>query len=135
MVIDVKAINNSIEIKCKPIVPAKLKYKLLEELISLYILKVEGNIDFQFDKNPKIEEKEKKDFLDFYEHNEFNYSFEEFLELTMFPAGTVELLSKNNEEKIAFIDFVPDGDVDLIWMDVYDKEHQQKLINLIEKII
>lgn len=135
MVIDVKAINNSIEIKCKPIVPANFKYKLLEELKSLYILKVEGNIDFQFDKNPKIEEKEKKDFLDFYEHNEFNYSFEEFLELTMFPAGTVELLSKNNEEKIAFIDFVPDGDVDLIWIDVYDKEHQQKLINLIEKII
>ena len=135
MVIGVKAINNSIVIKCKPIVPAKFKYTLLEKLKSLYILKVEGNIDFQFDKNPKIEEKEKKDFLDFYEHNEFNYSFEEFLELTMFPAGTVELLSKNNEEKIAFINFVPDGDVDLIWMDVYDKEHKQKLINLIEKII
>lgn len=135
MVIGVKAINNSIEIKCKPIVPAEFKYKLLEKLKSLYTLKVEDNIDFQFDKNPKIEEKEKKEFLDFYEHSEFDYSFEEFLELTMFPTGVVELLSKKNEERIAFIDFVPDGDVDLIWIDVYDKEHQQKLVSLINQIV
>lgn len=135
MVINVKAIKNSIEIKCKPIVPARFKYKLLEKLISLYTLKVDDNIDFQFVKNSKIKEEEKKEILKFYEHNEFNYSFEEFLELTVFPIGTAELLSKKNYEKIAFIDFVPDGDVDVIWIDVYDKEHQQKLIDLIKKII
>ena len=67
---------------------------------------------------------------------DFNdYTFEEFLELAMFPVGIVELLSKNNEEKIAFIDFVPDGDVDLFWIDVYDKEHQQKLLNTIREIL
>ena len=135
MVIDVKVINDSIEVKCKPIVPAQFKYRLLENLQSLYTLKTDDNIDFQLVANLKIEEERKKEFLECYEHNEFNYSFEEFLELSMFPVGTVELLSKKKEEKIAFIDFVPDGDVDLIWIDVYDREHQQKLINLIKKII
>lgn len=135
MVIDVKVINDSIEVKCKPIVPAQFKYRLLENLQSLYTLKTDDNIDFQLVANLKIEEERKKEFLECYEHNEFNYSFEEFLELSMFPVGTVELLSKKKEEKIAFIDFVPDGDVDLIWIDVYDREHQQKIINLIKKII
>ena len=134
MVIDVKAINNSIRIKCKPIIPAEFKYKLLEKVGNLYTLKVGDSVDFQFDKELGIKKK-KKEFLNFYLQNEFDYTFEEFLELAMFPVGIVELLSKNNEEKIAFIDFVPDGDVDLVWIDVYDKEHQQKLLNTIREIL
>lgn len=134
MAINVKAIKNSIKIECKPIVPAQFKYKLLEKLRSLYTLKAD-DIDFNLFEDQKIEEEDKKEILEFYEHNEFNYSFEEFLELTMFPIGTAELLSKKNDEKIAVIDFVPDGDVDMVWIDVYNKEHQQELIDLIKKII
>ena len=79
-------------------------------------------------------EEEKNKFLRFYNQNNFNYSFEEFIELNMFPTDVLEIYTKDNE-KIAFIDFMPDGDVYLIWIDVYEKEYQSKLIDLIQQII
>lgn len=131
--VKVKAIKDSIEIKCKPIVPYNFKYKLLSKLAIHYILKSDGKIILKVDKN-KINEEEKKVFLSFYEQNNFDYSFEEFIELHLFPICTLEIFTKDNE-KIAFIDFMPDGDAYLIWIDVYNKEYQTELINLIKKII
>ena len=131
--VKVKAIKESIEIKCKPIVPFDFKYKLLNKLSFNYILKSKGKRFNKFDKN-KMTEEEKNKFLRFYNQNNFNYSFEEFIELNMFPTDVLEIYTKDNE-KIAFIDFMPDGDVYLIWIDVYEKEYQSKLIDLIQQII
>lgn len=131
--VKVKAIKESIEIKCKPIVPFDFKYKLLNKLSFNYILKSKGKRFNIFDKN-KMTEEEKNEFLRFYNQNNFNYSFEEFIELNMFPTDVLEIYTKNNE-KIAFIDFIPDGNVYLIWIDVYEKEYQSKLIDLIQQII
>ena len=52
----------------------------------------------------------------------------------MFQTDVLEIYTKDNEN-IAFIDFMPDGDVYLIWIDVYEKEYQSKLIDLIQQII
>ena len=133
IMVKVKAIKESIEIKCKPIVPFDFKYKLLNKLSFNYILKSKGKRFNIFDKN-KMTEEEKNEFLRFYNQNNFNYSFEEFIELNMFPTDVLEIYTKDNE-KIAFIDFIPDGDVYLIWIDVYEKEYQSKLIDLIQQII
>ena len=131
--VKVKAIKNSIEIKCKPLVPSDFKYKLLTKLSFNYILKSDGKRLLKIDKN-EITEEEKNKFLNFYNQNNFDYSFEEFIELHMFPIDALEIYTEVNE-KIAFIDFIPDGDVYLIWIDVYEKEYQEKLIDLIQQII
>lgn len=131
--VKVKAIKNSIEIKCKPLVPSDFKYKLLTKLSLNYILKSDGKRLLKIDKN-EITEEEKNKFLNFYNQNNFDYSFEEFIELHMFPIDALEIYTEVNE-KIAFIDFIPDGDVYLIWIDVYEKEYQEKLIDLIQQII
>lgn len=131
--VKVKAIKNSIEIKCKPIVPSDFKYKLFINLSFNFILKSNGKRLLKIDKN-EITEEEKNKFLIFYNQNNFDYSFEEFIELHMFPIDALEIYTKDNE-KIAFIDFIPDGDVYLIWIDVYEKEYQAKLIDLIQQII
>lgn len=131
--VKVKAIKNSIEIKCKPLVPSDFKYKLLTKLSFNYILKSDGKRLLKIDKN-EITEEEKNKFLNFYNQNYFDYSFEEFIELHMFPIDALEIYTEDNE-KIAFIDFIPDGDVYLIWIDVYEKEYQEKLIDLIQQII
>ena len=131
--VKVKAIKNSIEIKCKPLVPSDFKYKLLTKLSFNYILKSDGKRLLKNDKN-EITEEEKNKFLNFYNQNNFDYSFEEFIELHMFPIDALEIYTEDNE-KIAFIDFIPDGDVYLIWIDVYEKEYQEKLIDLIQQII
>lgn len=131
--VKVKAIKNSIEIKCKPIVPSYFKYKLFINLSFNFILKSNGKRLLKIDKN-EITEEEKNKFLIFYNQNNFDYSFEEFIELHMFPVDALEIYTKDNE-KIAFIDFIPDGDVYLIWIDVYEKEYQAKLIDLIQQII
>ena len=131
--VKVKAIKNSIEIKCKPIVPSDFKYKLFINLSFNFILKSNGKRILKIDKN-EITEEEKNQFLNFYNQNNFDYSFEEFIELHMFPIDALEIYTKDNE-KIAFIDFIPDGDVYLIWIDVYEKEYQAKLIDLIQQII
>lgn len=135
MVIDVKVINNSIEIKCNPIVPSKFKYQLLEKLGELYTLKKNDKEVYEKVEKFKITDEEKKEYLKFYKQNDFHYSFEEFLALTIFPVGTLELLSKENNEKIAFIDFVPDGDVNMIWINVYDKKSRNSLFDLINNLI
>ena len=131
--VKVKAIKNSIEIKCKPLVPSDFKYKLLSKLSFNYILKSDGKSLLKIDKN-EITEEEKNKFLNFYSQNNFDYSFEEFIELHMFPIDALEIYTEDND-KIAFIDFIPDGDVYLIWIDVYEKEYQEKLIDLIQQII
>ena len=131
--VKVKAIKNSIEIKCKPIVPSDFKYKLFINLSFNFILKSNGKRILKIDKN-EITEEEKNKFLIFYNQNNFDYSFGEFIELHMFPIDALEIYIKDNE-KIAFIDFIPDGDVYLIWIDVYEKEYQAKLIDLIQQII
>lgn len=131
--VKVKAIKNSIEIKCKPLVPSDFKYKLLTKLSFNYILKSDGKRLLKIDKN-EITEEEKNKFLNFYNQNNFDYSFEEFIELHMFPIDALEIYTEVNE-KFAFIDFIPDGDVYLIWIDVYEKEYQEKLIDLIQQII
>ena len=131
--VKVKAIKNSIEIKCKPIVPSDFKYKLFINLSFNFILKSNGKRLLKIDKN-EITEEEKNKFLIFYNQNNFDYSFEEFIELHMFPIDALEIYTKDNE-KIAFIDFIPDGDAYLIWIDVYEKEYQAKLIDLIQQII
>ena len=133
IMVKVKAIKNSIEIKCKPLVPSDFKYKLLTKLSFNYILKSDGKRLLKIDKN-EITEEEKNKFLNFYNQNSFDYSFEEFIELHMFPIDALEIYTEDNE-KIAFIDFIPDGDVYLIWIDVYEKEYQEKLIDLIQQII
>ena len=48
--VKVKAIKESIEIKCKPIVPFDFKYKLLNKLSFNYILKSKGKRFNIFDK-------------------------------------------------------------------------------------
>lgn len=131
--VKVKAIKDSIEIKCRPIVPSDFKYKLFINLSFNYILKSGGKRLLKIDKN-EITEEEKNEFLIFYNQNNFDYSFEELIELHMFPIDVLEIYTKDNE-KIAFIDFIPDGDVYLIWIDVYEKEYQSKLIDLIQQII
>lgn len=131
--VKVKAIKDSIGIKCRPIVPSDFKYKLLINLSFNYILKSGGKSLLKIDKN-EITEEEKNEFLIFYNQNNFDYSFEEFIELHMFPIDVLDIYTKDNE-KIAFIDFIPDGDVYLIWIDVYEKEYQSKLIDLIQQII
>ena len=131
--VTVKAIKDSIAIKSKPIVPSDFKYKLLNKLLFNYILKSDGKRLLKFDKN-EITEEEKNEFLRFYNQNNFDYSFEEFIELNMFPIDSLEIYTKDNE-KIAFIDFIPDGDVDLLWIDVCKKEYQAKLIDLIQQIL
>ena len=131
--VKVKAIKNSIEIKCKPLIPSDFKYKLLTKLSFNYILKSDGKRLLKIEKN-EITEEEKNKFLNFYSQNNFDYSFEEFIELHMFPIDALEIYTEDNE-KIAFIDFIPDGDVYLIWIDVYEKEYQEKLIDLIQQII
>ena len=131
--VKVKAIKNSIEIKCKPLIPSDFKYKLLTKLSFNYILKSDGKRLLKIDKN-EITEEEKNKFLNFYNQNNFDYSFEEFIELHMFPIDALEIYTEDNE-RIAFIDFIPDGDVYLIWIDVYEKEYQEKLIDLIQQII
>lgn len=131
--VKVKAIKNSIEIKCKPLIPSDFKYKLLTKLSFNYILKSDGKRLLKIDKN-EITEEEKNKFLNFYSQNNFDCSFEEFIELHMFPIDALEIYTEDNE-KIAFIDFIPDGDVYLIWIDVYEKEYQEKLIDLIQQII
>ena len=131
--VKVKAIKNSIEIKCKPLVPSDFKYKLLTKLSFNYILKSDGKRLLKIDKN-EITEEEKNKFLNFYNQNNFDYSFEEFIELHMFPIDALEIYTEVNE-KIAFIDFIPDGEIYLIWIDVYEKEYQEKLIDLIQQII
>ncbi|MBO5439416.1 MAG: hypothetical protein J6A53_02015 [Clostridia bacterium] len=130
--VKVKAIKDSIEIKSKPIVPTDFKYKLLIKLSLNYILKSDGKTLLKIDKN-EITEEEKKEFLNFYNQSNFDYTFEEFIELHMFPIDTLEIYTKDNN-KIAFIDFMPDGDVYLIWIDVYEKEYRTKLIELIQQI-
>lgn len=131
--VKVRVFNKSIEIKCKPIVPCSFKYKMLNKLASEYILKLEDKIILKIDKS-EIDDEMKVGLQNCYQQNDFEYPLEEFIELAMFPISTLDVYTINND-KIAFIDFMPDGDVDSIWIDIYTQEHKQKLISLIQKLI
>lgn len=134
MVINIKVIKNSIEIKSDPIISSKIKYQLLQKLGEMYSLKTDGKEFSELDGNFNITKKEKKEYLKFYKQNNFNYSFEEFLELTMFPVGEIDLYSKERNERIAYIDFEPDGDDNVIWIDIFDKKSKKKLLDLINSL-
>ncbi|MBQ2710940.1 MAG: hypothetical protein IJF66_03240 [Clostridia bacterium] len=131
--VKIKAINTSIEISCKPIIPCDFKYRMLNKIAVEYILKSDDKIILKFDKS-EINNETRVALQTFYQQNDFEYSFEEFIELEMFPISTLEVYDINND-KIAFIDFMPDGDVDSVWIDVYSKEHQLKLVGLIKGVI
>lgn len=135
MVIKFRVIKKSIEIKCNPIVPAEFKYKFIEKLDQFYTIKLDNESDFKTMRNLKITDEEKNEYLKFYKQNNFKYSFDEFLQLAIFPIGSLEVFSKENNEKIAFIDFVPDGDVNMIWIDVFEDKFQNDLIKLINDLI
>lgn len=130
----IKVAKNAIIIKCNPIIPFKFKCQLVKKLGEFYFIKDFNMKYFESDDRPDISEEEEKKYLEFYEHENFNYSFEEFLGLSLFPVGTLEIYSKNGNKKIAFIDFVPDGDVNTIWIDIFDAKSKEDLLNLIETI-
>lgn len=131
--VEIKSFSNSIKILCKPIVPYELKVKLIKNLSIDYLLKSNDKMILKIDKSA-IKDDEKTELLNFYKQNDFKYSFEEFIELYVFPIDVLDIFSTSNK-KIATIDFMPDGDVDSIWIDIYTQEHKQKLISLIQKLI
>ncbi|MBE5731015.1 MAG: hypothetical protein E7350_03610 [Clostridiales bacterium] len=134
MAIDVKVKKNYIQLNCKPIIPIEFKYNLLQQLANFYILKSDEEPVFTINRTT-ITEEERKELLKFYEQYDVDYSFEEFIELHMFPVGELDLYSKDRTKKIAFIDFVPDGDVYSIWIDVFDQNSKENLVQIIRNII
>lgn len=135
MVINVKNIRNSIEIKCKPLIPSKFKYSLLELLCEHYILATESG-EFLEDINPNILVfDDKREYTSAYIEAGLGCTFEEFVALVCFPIGSVTLLSKENKEKIAHVDFEPDGDVNTIWIELFRSEIKKQLLFLIDSLI
>lgn len=134
MAIDLKVNKKSIQLICKPIIPIEFKYNLLQQLSNFYILKPDDKLDFTINRTT-ITEEERKELQKFYEQYDVDYSFEEFLDLHLFPIGELDLYSKDNAKKIAFIDFVPDGDVYSIWIDVFDQNSKENLVQIIRNII
>ena len=135
MVINVKNIRNSIEIKCKPLIPSKFKYSLLELLCEHYILATESG-EFLEDINPNVLVfDDKSEYTSAYIEADLGCTFEEFLALVCFPIGSVTLLSKENKEKIAHVDFEPDGDVNTIWIELFRSEIKKQLLFLIDSLI
>lgn len=140
MVIDVKAFKNSIEIKCNPIIPLKFKYIFLKKLKSIYNLKTNDDcfiedVDafIECEKNNRATIK-KEEYLNFYLENRFSFSFEDFLDLTTFSVGTL-IISNQISKTIAVVDFVPDGEVNSIWIDICSSEHAENLLQLINESI
>ena len=130
--IKIKSFKNAIRIKCSPIIPGDFKYKMINRLTAVYLLKSDDRV-IDFIKKPEISEEDTKDLMQFYEQNDFEYSFDELVELSLFPIGSFELFSKEGE-KIAFFDLMPDGDVDSIWIDVFIKKYHQELLDFVNDI-
>ena len=128
----VKDYRSSIEIKSKTIIDLQIKMNLLNRLRSDYILKSDEKIVNEIVLD-KISEKEKRDLRCFYEQNFYRYSFDEFIELIAFPITTIDLFSKDGT-KIAFVDFMPDGDICSIWIDIYCPNYKQILLDLVKEI-
>lgn len=135
--IEVKVINSAIAIRRNPIIPTEFKYKLLEKLGERYTVKdkekdqeISGKVE-----KIKLTDSEMEKCLDFYRQNNFKYSFEEYLECKSFPIDTLELFSMEDNTKIALVDFVPDGDVNLVWIDVYNANYKNSLVGLINSLI
>ena len=135
MVINVKNIRNSIEIKCKPLIPSKFKYSLLELLREHYILTTESGEIIDDIKPDRLTLSDKMEYTSAYNEAGFGCTFEEFLELVCFPIGSVILLSKENKEKLAYVDFEPDGDVNMIWIELFSSEIKNDLLLLIDLLI
>ena len=135
MVINIKNIKNSIEIKCKPLIPSKFKYSLLELLREHYILATESGEFLEDIKPDRLIFDNKIEYTSAYIEAGFGCTFKEFLELVCFPIGSVTLLSKENKEKIAHVDFEPDGDVNTIWIELFCSEIKSNLLFLIGSLI
>ena len=131
--VETKFFKNSIEIRCKPIVSYEFKDKLIKNLSIEYLLKSNDKLIHKIDKIA-ISDAEQEELLNFYKQNDFKYSFEEFIELYVFPIDVLDIFT-TDDKKIATIDFMPDGDDDSIWIDIYTQEHKQKLISLIQELI
>ena len=130
-----KNIKNAIEIKCNPLIPAKFKYSLLELLREHYILATESGEILDDIKPDTLKLDDKIEYTSAYNEADLGCTFEEFLELVCFPIGSVTLLSKENKEKIAYVDFEPDGDVNTIWIELFSSEIKNNLLLLIGSLI
>ena len=135
VVMNIKNIKNSIEIKCEPIIPSEFKYSLLDLLNEHYILTTESGDLLENVKPDRSIFDNKIEYTSAYVEADLDCTFEEFLELVCFPVGSVILLSKEDKEKIAYVDFEPDGDINTIWVEVAHSAIKNKLLLLINSLI
>ena len=134
MVINMKNNKNSIQIKSKTIIPSKFKYSFLELLREHYILATENCEFIENIKPESLTFDEETKYASIYNQSDWNCNFEEFLELVCFPIGSVTLLSKENKEKVALVDFEPDGDVNMIWIELFCSRIKNDLLLLIDSL-
>ena len=59
-----------------------------------------------------------------------NIDFDDIMKLLRYI-----LLSKEDKEKIAYVDFEPDGDINTIWIEVAHSAIKNKLLLLINSLI
>ena len=134
MAIKIKKYKDSIAIKCTPLIPSEFKYSLLDALSKHYILTAENGEVIE-DIKPDKPEFDEAEFKPAYLEADLGCTFEEFLELVQFPVGSVTLMSKEGKGKIAHLDFEPDGDVNMVWIDVFCSEIKNDLVLLIESVL
>lgn len=134
MVINVNTIKNFIEIKCKPIIPSKFKYSFLESLKKDYFLATETGEIIGDIKPDELTFDDKTKYMSAYTEVSLGCTFEEFLELVCFPIGSVTLLSKEDQKKIAYLDFEPDGDTNTIWIELFSPQSKKKILLLIDSL-
>lgn len=134
MGLKIKQYKNSIAVKCTPLIPSEFKYSLLDSLSKHYILTAENGEVIE-DIKPDKPEFDEAEFKPAFLEADLGCTFEEFLELVRFPVGSVTLMSKEGKGKIAHLDFEPDGDVNMVWIDVFCSEIKNDLLCLIESVI
>lgn len=100
-----------------------------------YILATESGEILDDIKPDTLKLDDKIEYTSAYNEADLGCTFEEFLELVCFPIGSVTLLSKENKEKIAYVDFEPDGDVNTIWIELFSSEIKNNLLLLIGSLI
>ena len=132
-VITVKHTSKWISICCHPIVPVKIKQSLVQKFFDTYIIKNAEQIlkesDLVFNNHLTDES---GDYRRFYERCGYKCSYKEFLQYAIFPFSLLQLCSYNTGEQIASIDFEPDGDIHLIWIQIDDYTQRNFLFNIIQ---